>query len=118
MSSIYRASTIADLIEVGGDGTLAIGAPGRAFLGHRGLRELTRRTIHWSQCHGHRLERPGFDGAFRRAAAIRHRRLNPACRSMELDGPAGQKTMLCETVLGWVWERARQAGCYPEGNAP
>ncbi len=45
MSSIYRASTIMGLIEVGKDDAPAIGAPERSALTHKGLRELTQRTV-------------------------------------------------------------------------
>ena len=45
MSSIYRANTIAKLIEEGRDNAPAIGAPERAALTHQGLRQLAQRTI-------------------------------------------------------------------------
>ncbi len=45
MSSVYRASTVSDLIREGGDESPAIGAPGRAPLTYKALRELARRTI-------------------------------------------------------------------------
>ena len=45
MSSIYRASTIDELIAAGRDDAPAIGAPERTALTHQGLRELARRTI-------------------------------------------------------------------------
>jgi acyl-CoA synthetase (AMP-forming)/AMP-acid ligase II len=45
MSSIYRASTIAALIEAGKDDAPAIGAPERPSLTHKGLRELVARTV-------------------------------------------------------------------------
>ena len=45
MSSVYRASTVNDLIQTGRDEASAIGAPGRAPLTHKALRELSRRTI-------------------------------------------------------------------------
>jgi oxalate---CoA ligase len=45
MSSIYRASTIAKLIEEGRDNAPAIGAPERTALTHQGLRQLAQRTI-------------------------------------------------------------------------
>src|ERR1700729_841660 len=45
MSSIYRASTLHKLIEAGRDDAPAIGAPERAALTYKGLRDLVRRTI-------------------------------------------------------------------------
>ncbi len=45
MSSIYRANSIAKLIEEGRDNAPAIGAPERAALTHQGLRQLAQRTI-------------------------------------------------------------------------
>jgi acyl-CoA synthetase (AMP-forming)/AMP-acid ligase II len=45
MSSIYRASTIRALIEAGYDDAPAIGAPGRAPLTYRDLRDLALQTV-------------------------------------------------------------------------
>ncbi len=45
MSSIYRASTMPNLIVAGQDAAPAIGAPERTALTHQGLRELAQRTI-------------------------------------------------------------------------
>jgi acyl-CoA synthetase (AMP-forming)/AMP-acid ligase II len=45
MSSHYPASTIKDLLAKGRDDDPAIDAPERDFLSHRGLRELTQRTV-------------------------------------------------------------------------
>ena len=45
MSSIYRASTISDLIGAGDDDAPAIGAPSREALTHQGLRELAQHTV-------------------------------------------------------------------------
>ncbi|HKU54137.1 MAG TPA: acyl--CoA ligase [Rhizomicrobium sp.] len=45
MSDLYRASTIAALLEAGRDEAPAIGAPERQALPHRGLRTLAARTV-------------------------------------------------------------------------
>jgi len=45
MSAIYRANTIRDLIDAGPDDAPAIGAPGRAPLTYKDLRELARATV-------------------------------------------------------------------------
>lgn len=45
MSGIYRANTIRDLIETGFDDAPAIGAPGRATLTYKDLRELAETTM-------------------------------------------------------------------------
>jgi acyl-CoA synthetase (AMP-forming)/AMP-acid ligase II len=45
MSSIYRASTVSDLIAGGHDNAHAIAAPERPALTYRGLRDLARRTV-------------------------------------------------------------------------
>ena len=45
MSGIYRANTIRDLIETGFDVAPAIGAPDRATLTHKDLRELAETTM-------------------------------------------------------------------------
>jgi acyl-CoA synthetase (AMP-forming)/AMP-acid ligase II len=42
---MYLADTVGGLIEQGREGDLAVGAPGRPGLTHRGLRELARRTV-------------------------------------------------------------------------
>jgi oxalate---CoA ligase len=41
----YPASTVLDLLAKGGDADPAIGAPGRPWLTHAGLRSLARRTV-------------------------------------------------------------------------
>jgi acyl-CoA synthetase (AMP-forming)/AMP-acid ligase II len=45
MSGIYRANTIRDLIEAGFDDAPAIGAPGRAALTYKDLRDLAGETV-------------------------------------------------------------------------
>ena len=45
MSSLYRASTLQDLIQAGQDDNLAIGAPGRPPITFRQLRALAVRTV-------------------------------------------------------------------------
>lgn len=45
MSGIYRANTIGDLADTGYDDAPAIGAPGRAPLTYKDLRELARATV-------------------------------------------------------------------------
>jgi len=45
MSGIYRANAIGDLIDTGYDDAPAIGAPGRAPLTYKDLRELARATV-------------------------------------------------------------------------
>ena len=45
MSSLYKSSTIRDLIQAGRDDAPAIGAPDRTAMTHKGLRELVERTV-------------------------------------------------------------------------
>ena len=45
MSSLYRASTLQDLIQAGQDDNRAIGAPGRPPITFRQLRALAVRTV-------------------------------------------------------------------------
>jgi acyl-CoA synthetase (AMP-forming)/AMP-acid ligase II len=45
MSSLYRASTIGDLLQAGQDDAPAIGAPEREALRHQNLRALASRTV-------------------------------------------------------------------------
>src|SRR5579871_166467 len=45
MSGIYRANTIRDLIDAGFDDAPAIGAPGRAPLTYKDLRDLAGATV-------------------------------------------------------------------------
>ena len=45
MSGIYRANTIRDLVETGADEAPAIGAPGRAPLTYKDLRDLAKTTV-------------------------------------------------------------------------
>ncbi|HEU0096484.1 MAG TPA: acyl--CoA ligase [Rhizomicrobium sp.] len=46
MTNLYRADTIAALLEAGNADAPAIGAPERGTLTHRGLRDLAARTVH------------------------------------------------------------------------
>ncbi len=45
MPSIYRSSTICELLGAGRDGAPAIGAPGRGSLTYQGLRDLAQRSV-------------------------------------------------------------------------
>src|ERR1700742_4585078 len=45
MSSLYRSTTMHDLIQSGQDGRVSIGAPDRASMNYRQLRALAERTV-------------------------------------------------------------------------
>jgi len=49
----YPADTVTALLRKGAEDAPAIGAPGRPWLTHGGLRNLARRTV-WPERHGHR----------------------------------------------------------------
>ncbi|HWY63463.1 MAG TPA: acyl--CoA ligase [Rhizomicrobium sp.] len=95
MSSLYPSSTIQGLICAGGDGNPAIGAPQRPVMTHKGLRDLTQRTIASLNAMGiGRNDRvaiilpngPEMASAFIAiAAGATTAPLNPAYRTEELD---------------------------------
>ena len=95
MSSLYPASTIKDLIQKGGGEDVAIGAPERPSLTHKGLRDLAARTVAALNTFGiGRNDRvaivlpngPEMAAAFIAiAAGATTAPLNPAYRSEEFD---------------------------------
>ena len=63
----YPADTVVELLQRGVADRPAIGAPGRAWLTHQGLRDLVQRTIGDLDRHGYRTQRPRCDRVAERA---------------------------------------------------
>lgn len=118
MSSIYRASTIADLLKLGRDESPAIGAPERPSLTHKSLRELAQRTVESLNAMGiGRNDRVGIvlpNGPEMAAAFIAigcgatTAPLNPAYRAEEFDFYLSDLNAKALVILDGMENPARQ----------
>ena len=75
----YPADTVSALLARGADDAPAIGAPGRPWLTHGGLRALAERDRRRAERHRHRPRRPRGAGAAERTGGGRRRSSPIAC---------------------------------------